>query len=638
MTSNRVLQAGAIEGVQTVKNYITNGTFELGNAAGWAAYLNTAQALPVSGTGGSPTVTFAAQSGGNTRGIYSGRLTKSAANSQGQGISFDFTVDAQDAGRPLSITCETSASANYVAGDVTCYVYDVTNSTVITPASITIAAGRFSFNAFFVSTASSSYRLIFHVATTNASAFTLDLDSIFVGPQVFRVGGAETDWQAYTPTVVNGGSKGWSSSAGRYRRVGDSLEVEATLISDAVAAGAGASNFAMSLPAGLLIDTTKLSVGLNNPIQINGTAQFINASGIIQSLDGMVPVTTSAIGFSKPGATGLYTTVDFNSAAAFYISAKFTLPIVQWSSNITMADRVLEEFASNSSATDAADTTSFVYGSAGSAGVVGVTALTAIRKKRVRFTTPIQPTDKVALEFDLNATGDWTAVGESVSIGQDYIPQYNQQNTVTFGAGWCAVSGSKTDIDVVFAQYSFPVGATYGAVGLGWSYAGFNAAKWRVRKVSSGAQIGGAIVSSNIVGRVDGNAPAAGYIGESLTNKVAAFTGSGGRVQIATLTLTPGVWLMSAVFTNSIINVAVGGTSLGICISTTSGNSTAGCVDGYDLVEGGFNAASGYGGVCIPSKVVVVPPGASVPYYLNGRTDHTTANDMVCSLSAVRIA
>ena len=139
-----------------------------------------------------------------------------------------------------------------------------------------------------------------------------------------------------------------------------------------------------------------------------------------------------------------------------------------------------------------------------------------------------------------------------------------------------------------------------------------------------------------VKGRTDGQAVPSGYVGYSTVTNPAPFTGSTTRAQIASLTLTPGTWLMSAVFCNARTNAAVGGTYLAIAISTTAGNSIAGCVDGYDLVSSGFNAASGFGSAVIPSKIVNI--SANTTYYLNGVTDHTASNDMVCSMSVVRIA
>lgn len=127
-----------------------------------------------------------------------------------------------------------------------------------------------------------------------------------------------------------------------------------------------------------------------------------------------------------------------------------------------------------------------------------------------------------------------------------------------------------------------------------------------------------------------------GDIGEVRIHTPPAFTGNGARTQVATLTLTAGTWEMKAVGSTSRVNVAVGGTFIDMCISTTPGNSTAGTIDGYDSVCGAINTTSGYGGAFIPSKVVSI--SSPTPYYLNLRTDHTAVNDMVASMTAIRIA
>ncbi len=139
------------------------------------------------------------------------------------------------------------------------------------------------------------------------------------------------------------------------------------------------------------------------------------------------------------------------------------------------------EYVYNTSSTDSADTTSFGYGANGTAGVIGVTALTAPRNKRIRFQNPIQPTDRIQVEIK-NNTGSWLPVSATDSASK--ISSLLIQNSVQYGIGITSTFINATDLDITFGTYSYPSGATYGAVGNGWA-TGLTGYLWRVAKYSS---------------------------------------------------------------------------------------------------------------------------------------------------------
>lgn len=597
------------------KNFIRNRS-GYRNTNGWAV-------------SGACTVTRTTTGSDIVDGVASLKFAAGAVNDY---VKNAFTINNIQKGLPLNISFDFITQSG-VGGDWDIQIFDVTASAAISVAmpaqggnSGNMPGGNGTFNAFFIASTNTSYELRI-VRKGSGGTFTAANFDVFAGP--VRLGTPGSIWQSYTPTLTGFGTI--ANPDFFWMRYNDSLFLQGRWDNGTVPATTQAS---ISFPAGLTaFDPSTNShvcgrwvrnISTASAVKM-GTMLYANGSTTTFGLDDYTTAKAplSAVNGDDISSTG-------NTMAIF----AGPIPISQWqSSNVTMADRVLEEYASNSSTTSIDDSVSFVNGVAGSlvptitASASGVNTL-----KRVRFQTPIQATDSILIKVQEAGVGPYRIVGQVTGYGSG-----SYQGGSTYGISSVRVAGSTTDLDVSFGNAGrLSTSATYATSGANYPQ---NAAdRWVAVKVSSGAQIGGAISTANIVGRVDGNAPAAGYIGESLTNKVAAFTGSTGRVQIANLTLTPGVWLMSAVFTNSVINVAVGGTYIDCCISTTAGNSTAGCVDGYDSVHGGFNAATGFGGVCIPSKVVVVPPGASVPYYLNGRTDHTTASDMVSSLSAVRIA
>jgi hypothetical protein len=167
-------------------NYITNpdGT----STTGWAAYADAAGTTPVNGTGGSPTITLTASGTNPLRGVSSFLLTKDAANRQGEGVSTDFTIDRVDQTQLLQISFDYQiASGTYADGDLRVFLYDVTNSQVLelsvrnVPAINTFAT----FQSFVQAPVNStSYRLIIHVATTSALAYTFKFDNVRVGPAI----------------------------------------------------------------------------------------------------------------------------------------------------------------------------------------------------------------------------------------------------------------------------------------------------------------------------------------------------------------------------------------------------------------------------------------------------------------------
>lgn len=240
-------------------NYIDNGDAET-DTTGWATYADLAGSVPVNGIDGSPTLTFTRTTSSPLRGTASFLITKAGGSSlQGEGASYDFTIDAADKAQMLQISADVEvASGTYDSGsstansDLICYIYDVSNSRLIEPAGMKIQSGVKLKATFQTSSDSTSYRLIFHQSLTGTSAYTLKIDNISVGPQVTASGYAGSDWVAYTPTGA------WIAGSpvytGRWRRVGDELEGQVNVL---LAGATTAAGFTASIPPGLVIDQLK---------------------------------------------------------------------------------------------------------------------------------------------------------------------------------------------------------------------------------------------------------------------------------------------------------------------------------------------------------------------------------------------
>lgn len=163
-----------------LQQYIKNGHFEVAST-GWSTYADAAGTTPVDCTGGAPTETFARSTSSPLIQTASGLLTKDAANRQGEGVSYAFTIDSGYVSSTMSIYLVGSSGGTYVAGDLGVYLYDVTGTAVITPTSTNLASSG-TFVATFSTTANTNYRLCIHTKTTSANAYTYKLDGIFVGP------------------------------------------------------------------------------------------------------------------------------------------------------------------------------------------------------------------------------------------------------------------------------------------------------------------------------------------------------------------------------------------------------------------------------------------------------------------------
>jgi hypothetical protein len=250
---SQAITDGDIGGGGGSKNYIGNAKAESGTT-GWATYADAAASSPVDGTGGSPNITWTQTSSSPLEGTYSFLLTKDAANRQGEGVSYDFTIDlGDDNGGVFVASCSYMPTSGTFSGgsettdsDVTVYIVSKEFGTVIQPsyyklqASVNGKAAKST--AYFqlpVSAGGGSarqFRLCYHVATVSTAAYTVKFDEVSVGPktdnsflygtgklptiQKFTTAGGpftynRPDGVAYIKVkIVGGGGGGASSGAG----------------------------------------------------------------------------------------------------------------------------------------------------------------------------------------------------------------------------------------------------------------------------------------------------------------------------------------------------------------------------------------------------------------------------------------
>ena len=320
-------------------NYITN-TRATTDTTGYATYADAAATTPADGTGGSANITFTRNTTTPLRDGGDFKIAKDAANRQGEGVGYAFTIDNADKARKMLISFDYDASdSDYADDDIKIFVYDVTNTNLIRVNGEDLKGGKGKHYAQFQTAAdSTSYRLIFHVSSTNASAYDVFLDEISVGPQNISHGTIITDWESYTPTLTNltlgNGGQEWS-----YRRVGSDIEITGEVYLGSTSSVSG--NIIFSLPSGYSLDLTKYADSNDSAVKVFGEAVPRTGSG---TLDTYSVYSSSSDSFLIQGMRNDNTTDTWNATfpigwgTGHIFNVRIKAPILGWSSNAKMSE------------------------------------------------------------------------------------------------------------------------------------------------------------------------------------------------------------------------------------------------------------------------------------------------------------
>lgn len=334
-------------------NYITNPDAEAGTT-GWSTYADAAGVTPVDGTGGTATVTLTASTSSPLRGLQSFLLTKDAANRQGEGVSVPFTVERADFSEVMVVEFDYEVSANFVAGsasDIRVFLYDIDAAQLITPIDHRLEAiGVGKYKAYFQSSATSdNYRLIFHVATTSALAYTMKFDNVRVGPKsVFSFGSPNSDWVDYSGDVVIPSCYGTVADVEYWgKRIGDTLMVRGVFQCGTLTG----SDATFVLPPGLSIDSAKFIQNGSDPTR-DGRHYLGIAYALVSAGSALDAGPTYAIFYDKE-LDDIYLTnqteatreFDVRPASAFIntsevIAFQFQAPISGWGSQLQTSEDV----------------------------------------------------------------------------------------------------------------------------------------------------------------------------------------------------------------------------------------------------------------------------------------------------------
>ena len=344
-------------------NYISANSDAETDTTGYATYKDAAGALPVDGTGGSPTLTFTRSTSSPLRSTANFLITHAASDQQGEGASYAFTIDRADQGKQLSISFDYEvASGTMATGDLGIYIVDVTNSVVIQPSGYQVVnvSGQATHSSCVFQTASNStsYRLCFHVATSTATAYTLKVDNVFCGPQVVPVGAAMSDWVSYTPTITGFGTP--TNVAAWSRRVGDVLQVRGKFTSGTSTAVEARFSLGWNGVNGNVTSSSSMST-----TEIAGYC----APSVVATTDFLVLREPSVSYFTFGQSNGTNIAQTKKTASSFLSSGdgiqfEASVPITGWSSNVISSDSAATRvvaMSANTTTTAASSSTPFAF-------------------------------------------------------------------------------------------------------------------------------------------------------------------------------------------------------------------------------------------------------------------------------------
>ncbi len=308
----------------------------------WTTYADAAGTTPVDATGGTANITIATTTTSSEvlKGTKSLKLTKDAANRQGEGFSVNYSVPQAYLGKPAAVSFDykllsgtfTNGSPSS-ASDIQVYLVDVTSGAIITPFP-NYLDGSGSFKGFFqflAGTSAQNYRLAIHVSTASASAYTLSFDNFFLGKSEPTYLSADTDWQSKTLTASG---FTFTSQSFQTRKEGPDLLIRGRFVVNTTAGTEARILFPDNLLSSSSISTLEIAgvVGRN--------AATANFYGYYSTREPSVGYITFGIQTSAQNALTKQLGTGLTAGEAYTIEAR--IPIQGWSSGYTSVDTMLQ--------------------------------------------------------------------------------------------------------------------------------------------------------------------------------------------------------------------------------------------------------------------------------------------------------
>lgn len=403
----------------------------------------------------------------------------------------------------------------------------------------------------------------------------------------------EAQSNSYTPVITGSTSNPTigttTTNTALWGRAGDKMHGNYNLVQTG-AGTAGSGIYLISIPAGYTIDTSKLP----NDKPAVGVAHIYNGTNI-SVCDVLVYNSSNLMLSGTYGASGSGGSGDWGSTyfpltnANTVVRMNFSIPVSQWagSGTTTLATRAVEEYAWNSDPGVTAGTnySNSVYYGNGPAGtpLLSYASTTNSGYNRTtyycRFPSTIQATDKISLELSGDGGLTWNDASQFESSC------FLLANGAYYGAQYIEKIDSTT-VRIGFGNAGRRPDTTFGGVGSAWSTLSNH--RWRVRKVSGGAQVGYPVSARNIVGDTSGSVVPVGMIGEQAVGTVftTAMT-SNVASNMASITLQPGVWELHGQAYHAL------GAATTIQFNRTSISSTSATVDLFNFQTMGQSGSAG---------------------------------------------
>jgi len=440
---------GALGGGSAGINYVKN---------------SDAEASANNDTSDGTAIAITAETTNELRGTQSFKVTTTGAVAAGAFVVWDMdNIDLVDKNTLMELSFDFADGSSYSAGDLEVIIRDTTNNADITPTQSAIPAGTGKFEALWVASDSSTYEVRVR-AVTATTVYEKVIDRMTVGPVSRASGGVPVqEWTSWTPTYKNDAGTSASASWAMWKRVGQDMYASGVI--NIGGTGSSPSGFTVDLPTGYTLDASIMASQMHT-----GEATFYDSSGTeIYQITPRVDNTDGIFFYWAADQTGntLLQGDHLDSGDIIWFTAG-PFPIAEWAAETVSMANSRVEYAYNdggATAAGASDTTNFAYGPSGVAiGNIASTTANSQTLMRVRFQNAIQATDHIDIEVSTD-NDTWAPAHSHADIQARIF-----QSTSRYGIGWDRVSGSNTDIDVVFGNKGRQSSnATYAGDGATWA-------------------------------------------------------------------------------------------------------------------------------------------------------------------------
>lgn len=403
---------------------------------------------------------------------------------------------------------------------------------------------------FFISNSDeTSYYSIAVVENVASPDPTIIVDSFYIGMKSMPVGMAGSDSQTYTPTFTGFTTAFNGSTAFTYWRVGEMLHIQGT-----IKIGTNLPNgiITFTLPAGLTPNWTKYNLGI---IGLDSYQKLGNAYAYgSASFTGEVSRQGAGNTISFTGSSGEWNaTVPFTFAATDTIQFQMSVPIIGWSSGVTMlnSDRVKSVVHSYANTDQAIPATTWTVVALDTVvtdqkGEFNTSAYTFTPKTSGYYN--VVPSISFVKTTAATVAAFYISIGTSATPGAGFLYTKNDELQSTSGAG--AVSVREAIFNSIYLTAGVPIYVQIYSAGSALTLsrdAGYiRTTRLMIEQLTDRDALAGLPISgNNIVGRTDGVAPAAGFIGQEITGSFTkAIVGSGANT-VGVITPPAGIWYFS---------------------------------------------------------------------------------------------